>query len=80
MSARDVIENVLRNRDEPSPWTAANDILSALADAGYVVVPREPTERMLRHGVPPLERRASLADVYQAMITATHQQGEERDG
>ena len=35
---------------------------------------REPSDWMVRHGVPPLERRMDLAQVYNAMIDAALQE------
>lgn len=47
--------------------------LQAIHDAGYVVVPREPTEAMLDQGVAVMEQPAKLSPwhVWTAMIKAS---------
>jgi len=43
-------------------------VIQALLDAGYVIVPREPTEAMLYS--PAIAQAKSLKEEYQAMIDA----------
>jgi hypothetical protein len=46
-------------------------ILAALADAGLVIVPREPTHKMLANAA---EHGESLWGIYRAMVRAANEQ------
>ena len=45
-------------------------ILTALSTAGFVVVPREPTEAMLIAGELAFEENVEAAPIYKAMLSA----------
>jgi hypothetical protein len=48
----------------------ARDVIEALGAAGYVIVPREPTEGMRQAGAHPRENRKPVADIWRAMVEA----------
>lgn len=60
-------------RDREDFLIGADAILSALAEAGYVVVPKDPTAKMVRGAVPPLEGREPIRNIYAAMIRAAQE-------
>ena len=77
--------NKLTPHDCPESWTATGGVmrldeiaeaaLTALQEAGYVIVPREPTEAMLEAGTKDVEEQFNAAvhpvasSVYRAMIS-----------
>lgn len=77
-TSREVIAEVIDETlskcsfDECSYAETVSFILSALKEAGYVMVPVEPTEEMKRRGY--AERPAEAC--WKAMISAATQQGE----
>ncbi len=57
--------------DDVDPYEAATVTRDALTAAGYVVVPREPTEAMIEEAFQRLCIGPSIcADIYRAMIAA----------
>ena len=73
MSAREVIVETLKEtaaREARIPSVRAVSILSALAAAGYAVVPREPTRHMMECAVLRHHNRGSLAEIWTAMLAA----------
>jgi len=84
MSARDVLERIAgRWNLDPEPFV--DDVLSDLASAGLVVVPREPTPHMVNRGLEraDIDWRAASEDealsddearrIYRAMIAAAQE-------
>jgi hypothetical protein len=59
------------NTNTLEPIGKARDILDALADAGLVIVPREPTEKMHRAG---FHTASGASDIYRAMVEAANEQ------
>jgi len=79
--ARDVIADWLcdaarKNGFEHEHGKSTNDyadaILAALAEAGLVIVPREPTELMLLAGVSASVRQR-VSSIYRAMVEAANE-------
>ena len=54
----------------PDPQRAAHKVRLALEEAGYVVVPREPTDEMVEAAHHRLAGDGNVSDVYSAMINA----------
>jgi hypothetical protein len=88
MSVRDVVAKEVCcagdciNADSPGPLPCfglrhaanrADRILSALAAAGYAVVPVEPTPHMAREGMRALVRDNGVADIYRTMLAAARE-------
>jgi hypothetical protein len=81
--ARDVMRETLMNARqcrkacyEIRSCDCAQDvvkILAALAEAGLVIVPREPTELMLQAGVVASEKQR-VSGIYRAMVGAANEQ------
>lgn len=76
MSARDVILQAIRAnwiKNDTSPVSETDAILSALDAAGYAVVPRMPTDGMVKAALTYIKDDAPCANphgVYNAMLTA----------
>lgn len=74
MSARDVIAAALSVPGPMNRDAEADAILSALHAAGYMIVPREPTDAMLRAAS--MRQQPSLGQVYPSVYRAMADAGE----
>jgi hypothetical protein len=62
--------SAIKDGDTPDWHFDAENFLSALAAAGYAVVPVEPTPHMAEEGMRALVRDNGVADIYRTMIAA----------
>lgn len=76
MSARQTILNQVMRFADPADMDVGNwdictdNILSALAEKGYAIVPTEPTPLMLEAGSAALSDEDGIATAWSAMLTA----------
>lgn len=66
----EIIAACMRRSESPIIAVVANDIVSALAAAGYKILPREPTEAMLKAAYEDLLDRTPRIGHYRAMWDA----------
>lgn len=79
---RDLVDFSGENKARSVFLEAARAALSALNEAGFVVVPREPTEAMVEAGDARLdaEQGWDLSDIWSAMLSAALNQGSNPNG
>jgi len=80
MTPRDVIATQLCDELDPrtpfdGEFTMADALLTAINDAGYVIVPKEPTNKMICAALDDFDNRKSdqsYSQTYRAMIDAAN--------
>lgn len=69
-SAKQIISDTLSEYDDHWYWSQTEKVVEALAAAGYVIVPRDPTDMMIEAGCCAQLHDDEVVAVYREMIDA----------